>query len=186
MPCWMSRTASLTINSASRIDAAISMRVEAPALKMMTPPAMDAAMRFITMKMMKIWVRTERPNHRKFNTPMRHGTDDLRAFCTSARMEVLLAARSFGAGSIGLSLPVSLPGLTGQSSIHGRWLLDRPVKPGDDSRTSVNLIKKALRNLSSTGRLYGPTPCAQPCGAKSHSSVADLRVSDQDKPQGYQ
>ena len=28
---------------------------------------------------------------------------------------------------------VSLPGLTGQSSIHGRWLLDRPVKPGDDS-----------------------------------------------------
>src|SRR5262245_9334755 len=28
---------------------------------------------------------------------------------------------------------VSLPGLTGQSSIHGRWLLDRPVKPGDDT-----------------------------------------------------
>jgi len=28
---------------------------------------------------------------------------------------------------------VSLPGLTGQSSIHGRWLLRRPVKPGDDT-----------------------------------------------------
>jgi hypothetical protein len=26
-----------------------------------------------------------------------------------------------------------LPGLTGQSSIPGLWLLDRPVKPGDDS-----------------------------------------------------
>src|SRR5712692_5885537 len=35
--------------------------------------------------------------------------------------------------SIGLTIWVSLPGLTGQSSIHGRWLLDRPVKPGDDS-----------------------------------------------------
>ncbi len=30
-------------------------------------------------------------------------------------------------------IQVSLPGLTGQSSIPGRWLLDRPVKPGDDS-----------------------------------------------------
>jgi hypothetical protein len=28
---------------------------------------------------------------------------------------------------------VSLPGLTGQSSAPGRCLLDRPVKPGDDS-----------------------------------------------------
>jgi hypothetical protein len=27
---------------------------------------------------------------------------------------------------------LSLPGLTGQSSTPGRWLLDRPVKPGDD------------------------------------------------------
>src|SRR6266849_2605919 len=26
---------------------------------------------------------------------------------------------------------VSLPGLTGQSSVPGRWLLDRPVKPGE-------------------------------------------------------
>jgi ADP-dependent NAD(P)H-hydrate dehydratase / NAD(P)H-hydrate epimerase len=28
---------------------------------------------------------------------------------------------------------LSLPGLTGQSSNPGRWLLDRPVKPGDDT-----------------------------------------------------
>jgi hypothetical protein len=28
---------------------------------------------------------------------------------------------------------VSLPGLTGQSSMPGRWLLDRTVKSGDDS-----------------------------------------------------
>src|SRR5258707_15656097 len=32
-----------------------------------------------------------------------------------------------------LILPVSLPGLTGQSSTHGRCLLDPPGKPGDDS-----------------------------------------------------
>jgi hypothetical protein len=30
------------------------------------------------------------------------------------------------------TLSLSLPGLTGQSSTHGRRLLDRPVKPGDD------------------------------------------------------
>jgi hypothetical protein len=40
---------------------------------------------------------------------------------------------------------VSLPGLTGQSSIHGRWLLDRPVKPGDDSGVDVRLIGKCSR-----------------------------------------
>jgi hypothetical protein len=32
-----------------------------------------------------------------------------------------------------LIVPVSLPGLNGQSSINGLQLLDRPVKPGDDS-----------------------------------------------------
>src|SRR5258707_4043742 len=32
-----------------------------------------------------------------------------------------------------LVLSVSSPGLSRQSRIHGRWLLDRPVKPGDDS-----------------------------------------------------
>ena len=42
-----------------------------------------------------------------------------------------------------LILPVSLPGLTGQSSIHGRCLLDRPVKPGDDSIVRIGLIKNA-------------------------------------------
>src|SRR5450755_331801 len=34
-------------------------------------------------------------------------------------------------------LRVSLPGLTGQSSTHGRCLLDRPVEPGDDSEVCV-------------------------------------------------
>jgi hypothetical protein len=28
---------------------------------------------------------------------------------------------------------LSLPGSTGQSSNPGQWLLDHPVKPGDDS-----------------------------------------------------
>jgi hypothetical protein len=32
---------------------------------------------------------------------------------------------------------MSLPGLTGQSSTHGWYLLDRPVKPGDDSELRV-------------------------------------------------
>ncbi len=32
---------------------------------------------------------------------------------------------------------LSLPGLTGQSSNPGRWLLDRPVKPGDDTTSMV-------------------------------------------------
>jgi hypothetical protein len=34
--------------------------------------------------------------------------------------------------TIGLSQPMSLPGLTGQSSTLGLCLLDRPVKPGND------------------------------------------------------
>jgi hypothetical protein len=34
---------------------------------------------------------------------------------------------------------MSLPGLTGQSSTSGRWLLDRPVKPGDDSKVGASL-----------------------------------------------
>jgi hypothetical protein len=37
---------------------------------------------------------------------------------------------------------VSLPGLTGQSSTHGRRLLDRPVKPGDDGECGGNPSKK--------------------------------------------
>src|SRR5450631_3412256 len=32
---------------------------------------------------------------------------------------------------------MSLPGLTGQSSTHGRCLLDRPVEPGDDDELQV-------------------------------------------------
>src|SRR6266849_5388991 len=52
--------------------------------------------------------------------------------------------------SIRLTLPVSLPGLTGQSSNPGRWLLDRPVKPGDDSTEEVNLIEKSSRLVQSS------------------------------------
>jgi hypothetical protein len=37
---------------------------------------------------------------------------------------------------------VSLLGLTGQSSTPGLCLLDRPVKPGDDSKVCVNLSEK--------------------------------------------
>ena len=51
-------------------------------------------------------------------------------------------------------IQVSLPGLTGQSSIPGRWLLDRPVKPGDDSTEYVNLIEKCSGNAMSL-RLTG-------------------------------
>jgi hypothetical protein len=43
----------------------------------------------------------------------------------------------------GLILAVSLPGLTGQSSIHGRRLLDRPVKPGDDSMVVSPYLENA-------------------------------------------
>jgi len=46
--------------------------------------------------------------------------------------------------TIKLTLLVSLPGLTGQSSIHGRWLLDRPVKPGDDSTEAGRPNRKML------------------------------------------
>jgi hypothetical protein len=42
-------------------------------------------------------------------------------------------------------LSVSLPGLTGQSSSHGQCLLDRPVKPGDDSIVGGNAIEKCLK-----------------------------------------
>jgi hypothetical protein len=36
---------------------------------------------------------------------------------------------------------MSLPGLTGQSSTPGRWLLDRPVEPGDDSEVGLQQSK---------------------------------------------
>src|SRR5260221_2223079 len=59
---------------------------------------------------------------------------------------IITASRPLCTMALGISnLPVSLPGsspsktgvnafMSGQSSIHGRCLLDRPVKPGDDSR----------------------------------------------------
>jgi len=39
---------------------------------------------------------------------------------------------------------LSLPGLTGQASNHGRCLPDRPVKPGDDSRAGISFIEKRM------------------------------------------
>jgi hypothetical protein len=39
---------------------------------------------------------------------------------------------------------LSLPGLTGRSSTPGRWLLDRPVNPGDDREVGVSGKKNAL------------------------------------------
>jgi len=50
--------------------------------------------------------------------------------------------------SIRLTLLMSLPSLTGQSSIPGPWLLDRPVKPGDDSAASVNIHRKGVKRLA--------------------------------------
>ena len=41
-----------------------------------------------------------------------------------------------------LTLSVSLPGLTGQSSTHGRCLLDRLIEPSDDNVVCVNLNEK--------------------------------------------
>jgi hypothetical protein len=49
-----------------------------------------------------------------------------------------------------LTLFVSLPGLTGQSSTNGRCLPERPVKPGDDSRVRVDPNKEiAFRHVKS-------------------------------------
>jgi len=51
---------------------------------------------------------------------------------------------------------VSLPGLTGQPSIPGRWLLDRPVKPGDDTQSGANLIGKRSKRLDEEHRCSKP------------------------------
>src|SRR5260221_6889891 len=50
-----------------------------------------------------------------------------------------------------ISSRLSLPGWTGQSSIHGRCLLDRPVKPGDDTGR-VNLSLRSSLHYSETAR----------------------------------
>src|SRR6267378_5081082 len=55
----------------------------------------------------------------------------------------------------------SLLGSTGQSSIPGRWLLDRAVKPSDDSIVSVILIEILQRpgckeNIHSRRRAKNP------------------------------
>ena len=64
MPCATSSTASLTITEASFMEAAISTRVDACALKMVTTPATAAAIRLVRMNTIRICVRTERANHR--------------------------------------------------------------------------------------------------------------------------
>ena len=62
--------------------------------------------------------------------------------------------------SIRLTLPVSLPGLTGQSSIPGLWLLDRPVNPpiksgeGDDSTEVGQPDRKMVALISCTARRH--------------------------------
>src|SRR5258706_144881 len=64
--------------------------------------------------------------------------------------------------SIRLTLPVSLPGLTGQSSIPGLWLLDRPVNPpiksgeGDDSTEVGQPDRKMLQSTFGTYRTAFP------------------------------
>ena len=56
-----------------------------------------------------------------------------------------LIGANISAFTYDLTLSVSLPGLTGQSSnpCRRRWLLDHPVKPGDD-RQSVRRSPQPL------------------------------------------
>src|SRR5271155_5072954 len=64
---------------------------------------------------------------------------------------------------------MSLPGLTGRSSTPGRWLLDLPVKPGDDSesvsRTQTPIAAgksvPSTTALANGGRLRARGPAAQ-------------------------
>src|SRR5262249_61666141 len=56
----------------SRIEAAISMRVDVLALKMVTPPATRAAMPSTRMNTIRSCARTERPNHRASSARARH------------------------------------------------------------------------------------------------------------------
>jgi hypothetical protein len=56
---------------------------------------------------------------------------------------------------IASTLLLSLPGLTGQSSTQGRRLLDRPVKPGDDSEVSLDPNENARANDAGQRRETG-------------------------------
>jgi hypothetical protein len=49
----------------------------------MMPPATDAATRLSARNTMTIWVRSERPNHRKFAARDRHGGAGFRGFGTA-------------------------------------------------------------------------------------------------------
>jgi hypothetical protein len=73
---------------------------------------------------------------------------------------------------ITLTLSVSLPGLTGQSSTRGRWLLDRPVKPDDDSQVCVNLSEKRSyqQHRRRRNQIRWPGPRRRP-GARLQSAA---------------
>src|SRR6516165_2969105 len=64
-------------------------------------------------------------------TPASGEIETTRAVMTSPAF--MGASCGFERFLIRLTLSVSLPGLTGQSSTHGRCLLDHPFEPGDDS-----------------------------------------------------
>ena len=61
--CCINPTASLTSSSASSIEAAISIRVEVRACRIVTTPAISPAITSISMKTMSSCARTERPYH---------------------------------------------------------------------------------------------------------------------------
>src|SRR5258708_2232668 len=79
----------------------------------------------------------------------------------------LTISTTWSVSRVRLTLQVSLPspdlirGLTGQSSIPGWWLLDRPVEPGDDSLELAKRIGKCARPS------HSGTRDAEPPGGKS-------------------
>src|SRR5258706_3438340 len=73
--------------------------------------------------------------------------------CLTASFVARIVPSTLEHFSIRLTVPVSLPGLTGQSSIPGRWLLDRPVKPGDDSAEAGQPNRKNALSVCSINLL---------------------------------
>jgi hypothetical protein len=72
---------------------------------------------------------------------------------------------------------VSLPGLSGQSSIR-QWLLDRPAEPGDDSRMGVELIGKcsnAGNEEAMPKKQITSAKIRQPSGHFSQATVVEAR-----------
>src|SRR5258707_13697711 len=66
---------------------------------------------------------------------------------------------------VGQSYQVSLPGLTGQSNNPGQCLLDRPVKPGDDSLLGINLIERSSNAAETAPETW---PAIATAGRRSH------------------